>query len=285
VIPALARAELFTEQWWRTDGVIIAIVLVVAIVISRLGTLAVRRFRKRMEGSPTATDPLQARRVATVATTLVTVIRVVVWSIAILIILGALGINLGPLLASAGIAGIAISFGAQSLIKDFFSGFFILLEDQFAVGDTIEFTLTAGSNSIVGRVENLTMRATSVRALDGTLAITGNGNILAVRNRSRGEGELFVDVQLPAGTNADEARARLDEAVARLRSDPDLQRLLGGGPSAVAVVPQPDGSIAVRVSAIATASRRGRAEEELRRRLQTALLSPTGDGAGGPASA
>src|SRR5438270_6328600 len=101
--------DIFTAAWLRTDGVTILIVLALAIAVSRVGSLAVRRFRRRMEGEPHVTGPVDARRAATLAATLVAAIRIVVWTVTGLIVLGALGINLGPLLASAGIAGIALS--------------------------------------------------------------------------------------------------------------------------------------------------------------------------------
>jgi moderate conductance mechanosensitive channel len=269
----IARADLFSASWLRTDGVVIAVVLVAAIVISRLGTLAVRRFRRRLEGSPNATGPLEARRAATLAATLVTTIRIIVWTLTVLIVLGALTVNLGPLLASAGIAGIAISFGAQSVVKDFLNGFFLLLEDQFAVGDAVELTI-AGGQPLSGRVETLTLRATAVRGTDGTLATTGNGNILAVKNRSRGQGELRVEVTVPGVRDLAEFRHRIDQAVEELRTDAALHDLISSSPEVVDVVPTNDGGAMVIVGAQALASRRKRAEEVLRRRLAMRLLTP-----------
>jgi small conductance mechanosensitive channel len=272
----IATGELFSGAWLRTDGIVIVIVVVAAIVVSRLGTLAVRRFRKRLEGSPNATGPLQARRAATLATTLVTTIRIVVWTLTILIVLGALGVKLGPLLATAGIAGIAISFGAQSIVKDFLSGFFVLLEDQFAVGDVIEITI-AGGQPVAGRVENLTLRATTMRATDGTLATTGNGNILAVRNRSRGEGELRVELTVPDVRDLAQLRTRLEAAASTLRGDERLRAMLSSGPDPVDVVPTKEGGAVVIVEAQTPASRRKKADDAIRTRLATLLLAPGGD--------
>ena len=272
----IATGDLFSEAWFRTNGIVIVIVIAAAIILSRLGTLAVRRFRKRLEGSPNTTGPLQARRAATLATTIVTTIRIVVWTTTILVVLGALGVELGPLLATAGIAGIAISFGAQSIVKDFLSGFFVLLEDQFAVGDVVELTI-AGGQPVAGRVENLTLRATTMRATDGTLATTGNGNILAVRNRSRGEGELRVELTVPNVRDLAQLRARLDDAARALRDDERLRAMLSSGPDAVEVVPTKEGGAVVIVEAHTLASRRKRAEEAIRTRLATMLLAPGDD--------
>jgi small-conductance mechanosensitive channel len=269
----IADGDLFSSAWFRNEGVTIGIVVAAALVISRVGSLAVRRFRRRLEGSPDVTGPLEARRAATLATTLVTAIRIAVWTITLLIVLGALGVNLAPLVASAGIAGIVLSFGAQSIVKDFLSGFFVLLEDQFAVGDVVDLAL-AGGQPLLGRVETLTLRATAVRATDGTLAVTGNGNILAVRNHSRGQGELRVEVTVPRAPDLAELRRRLDAAVAELRRDAALQTLISSGPDVVDVVPTHDGGAVTIVAAQTPAARRGSAEEILRRRLAMFLLSP-----------
>ena len=103
-----------------------------------------------------------------------------IWSIAVLTILGIFSINLVPLLASAGIAGIAVGFGAQQLVRDCISGFFILLEDQCGVGDEIDVGVAAGT------VESITLRATILRDGAGTLWTVPNGTVLRVGNHSRG---------------------------------------------------------------------------------------------------
>ncbi len=269
----MIAADIFTREWLRTSGVTIAIVLVAAVVVSRIGTIAVRRFRRRLEGPPHVTGPMDARRAATLATMLVTVIRVVVWTVTVMLVLGSLNVQLGPLLASAGIAGIAIGFGAQAIVKDFLAGFFILLEDQFAVGDMVELAI-AGGTPIEGRVELVTLRATSVRALDGTLAVTGNGNVVSVRNQSRGRGELRVEVTIPRVSDLHEARRRLEAAVAELRRDDALRALLSSGPDPVDVVPNADGGAVAIVAAETLASRRQRAEDALTRGLTMRLLAP-----------
>ncbi len=274
--PLIAQAQIFGADWFRTNGVVIAIVLVSAIVISRIGTLAVRRYRKRLEGSAHDTGPLEARRAATIAGTLVATIRICVWTVATLIVLDQLGVDIRPLLASAGIAGVALSFGAQSIVRDFLTGFFVLVEDQYAVGDVVELTITSGQ-PLSGRVESLTLRSTAVRSPDGTVATAGNGAIVAVRNRSRGEGELRVELEVPNVGDLPAARRRLEAAVAELSADAKLQALLSSGPVAVDVVPTGTGSGVAIVTAQTAASRKRRAEELVKRELANRLLTPEGD--------
>ncbi len=279
-LAAGATPDLLSNDWFRSSGVRIVIVLVLAVAVSWLGGRAVRRMRRRLEGPAGATGPLELRRTTTLATLLVNTLRVVVWTVAGLLVVSEFGITLGPLLASAGIAGIAISFGAQSLVKDILSGFFILLENQFAVGDAVELSI-AGSQSLVGRVEDVTLRVTVVRSPEGMLATTGNGNILTVRNLSRGSGEVRVEVQVSALDLA-AAQARLDGVLRDLRTRPELLAVLSAPPEPVGVLPTPGGGVVAVVRAEAPASRRQAAEDELRRLLTVGLLAP---GDGGPAPA
>jgi small conductance mechanosensitive channel len=113
-------------------------------------------------------------------------IKILVWTLTLLLLLGEFDLNVGPLIAGAGIAGVALGFGAQSVVKDFLSGFFFLLEDQLSVGNLV--TLNAGGKELEGRVEALSLRTTELRDEGGTLHIVPNGNITVVSNRSRTRG-------------------------------------------------------------------------------------------------
>jgi len=176
-------SDLFTLDWLKTHGVRIAIILGLALLVSKLGSISVRRFRRRLEQPTDGAPPLSLYRSATLAHTVVYVIRVAVWTVAVLMVLGELGFDLGPLIAGAGIAGIALGFGAQSLVRDFLAGFFILLENQFGVGEAVELSVVGGT--VTGRVESLTLRTTVVRTEDGTVSVVPNGNIQVASNRSR----------------------------------------------------------------------------------------------------
>ena len=141
-----------------------------------------------------------------------------IWTIAILMVLSEFDVNLAPLLASAGIAGVALGFGAQSLVRDGLSGFFILLENQLGVGDTVDLQTTGGPVS--GKVEALTLRVDVVRAFDGTLHTVPNGNIMVVSNRSRGWARAIVDVRVAYTEDVDRLREVLDELFDEVRLDP-----------------------------------------------------------------
>ena len=172
-----------SREWLYGHGIPIAVVLVAAFVLLTLSRLAVRRMQRRLEGAESETQELDLQRSATLAQAISYVTRVAVWTFAVLLLLGHVGLNVGPLIAGAGIAGVALGFGAQSIVKDFLSGFFFLLEDQFAVGDRVR--LNAAGKELDGRVEALSLRTTELRDEDGALHVVANGNIIVVSNRSR----------------------------------------------------------------------------------------------------
>jgi len=158
------------------------------------------------------------QRVASRAETLAAVSRAsvsaFVWAIAVLLILGTFNIDLAPLLAGAGIAGIAVGFGAQSLVKDAIAGFFMLLEDQCGVGDEVDL------GHAVGTVETLTLRVTQLRGTDGTLWSVPNGAIQRVGNRTRNWSQGFIEVTLAHDADIDLALAALTDAVEEAAAQP-----------------------------------------------------------------
>lgn len=139
------------------------------------------------------------QRALTLGGVLRNIASVVIYGLAALLCLGELGVNLGPLIAGAGIVGLAIGFGAQSLVRDFISGMFIVLEDQYGVGDDI----SLGDAS--GTVEKITLRTTSLRDADGTLWVVPNGEIKRVANRSQRWSRAVLDLRLRADAELDRA--------------------------------------------------------------------------------
>src|SRR5207237_8657624 len=134
--------------------------------------------------------------------------------IAGMLILGELGISIAPILATAGVAGLAIGFGAQSLVKDYFSGFFMLLEDQIRVGDIVE---VAGK---AGEVEEVTLRYVRLRDADGFVYFVPNGEIKMVVNRSRNFAYALIDAAIAGHHDVDPALDAMREVGVALRADP-----------------------------------------------------------------
>jgi small-conductance mechanosensitive channel len=249
-------------DWMRTHGIRIIAVIALAIAVTLIARVAVRRFERRLAGPADATQTLGLRRVATLTHAVSTAAVVVIWAIAFLMILDQFDVNLAPLLASAGIAGVALGFGAQTLVRDGVSGFFILLENQLGVGDTVDLQTTGGTLS--GKVEVLTLRITVVRAFDGTLHTVPNGNINVVSNRSRGWARAIVDVRVALSQDVDSLRDMLEELFGELRGDPSLGDWIREGPTVLGIDALGADAKVLRIVADTRTSRRVDVERRLR---------------------
>ncbi len=197
----------------------ILLVLIVAYVANRLVRRAIRRFAASLGGervqeglsrlrqhAPQAlmsTDEIpslrRVQRAETIGALLQSIASFTIWVIAGLTVLGMFGINLGPLLAGAGIVGVAIGFGSQNLVRDFLSGIFMLLEDQYGVGDDIDVGTASGA------VEGVGLRTTRLRSLDGTLWHVPNGEIRRVGNHTQGWSRAVLDLAIANDTDVDTA--------------------------------------------------------------------------------
>lgn len=241
----------------------------VAIAVTVVTRIFVRRFRRKLEGHDASlTQELNLQRAATLTHALSTSVVVLIWTMAVLVSLGNLNVPLAPLLASAGVAGVALGFGAQSIVRDTLSGFFILLENQFGVGDVVELQTTVGP--VTGKVEGLTLRVTSLRAFDGTIHVVPNGNIQIVSNKSRGWARAIVDVRVGFTEDVDKLRGILEELFDELRKEEQLKEWIYDGPSVLGV-DRADYGLVVRVVADTRPSRRFDVERQLRERIARRL--------------
>jgi small conductance mechanosensitive channel len=200
--------------WSRESAPKLLMILVVAFVFVRLLGLITRKLVALSERSP-GRSPIRAQQVRTVTGVVRSVgVFLIVFFTGMTALKDAFGINIEPLLASAGIAGLAIGFGAQTLVKDVINGFFILVEDQFEVGDTIRIA------GVSGAVEEITMRRTTLRDSDGTLHIVPNGSIQIVSNTTRDWSQVTLHVSVDYGENSDRVVALLQEIGKEFYSDP-----------------------------------------------------------------
>lgn len=186
----LSAALSFTDQtqnlwnWFNGSPLHILEILIIALIAQRIGGRAITRAMNRLAAvdlrhGRVATANRQRARATTTGTVLRSTLNAVIWVIALGMILGEFGLNLGPLIASAGVIGIAFGLGAQSIVRDVLAGFFMLIEDQYGVGDRIEVL------EISGKVERVGLRITTVRDDAGTLWYLRNGEILKVGNLSQ----------------------------------------------------------------------------------------------------
>lgn len=171
-------------DWFSGSPLHIFEIIVIAIIAQRLGSRAITRAINRLAAvnlvhGLAATANRQKERARTTGTVLMSTLNAVIWVIALGMILGEFGLNLGPLIASAGVIGIAFGLGAQTIVRDVLAGLFMLIEDQYGVGDRIDVL------EISGKVEKVGLRITTVRDEAGTLWYLRNGEILKVGNRSQ----------------------------------------------------------------------------------------------------
>jgi moderate conductance mechanosensitive channel len=177
----------------------ILIVVVIGLVVARMGSRVIRRVLERVanQAANRSASTRAGARVATMSGVVANIWRFFVFVVVGAIVLGMLGINLTPLLASATIIGATLGFGAQQIVRDYFSGILMTMEDQYNVGDSV----TVGG--VTGVVEDVTMRLTRFRGVDGTIFVIPNGDIRLVANLSRGWARAIVDLTLPGARAAD----------------------------------------------------------------------------------
>ena len=186
----------------------------------------------------------------------------IVWAVALLTAAQEFGINVTPVAALAGLASLAIGFGAQNLVRDIITGFYIILEDQYVVGDMIQ----VGDN--LGRVDHLTLRRTVVRDPRGALVTLSNGDIRTVANLSRDWSQTFVDVSISPLVPQEKALQVLEAAATDLRNDPSWSQALVDGPRILGLQSYDQHSSTVRIQVRTAPSRQDDVARELRRRIQ-----------------
>ncbi len=246
---------------WIVGGPLkILLVIVIAFVANRLVRRSIRHFvarmqdpefregaarwRKRARLDMLATQRIpsirQAQRAEAIGALMRSITTATIYTIAFLIVLQTLGISVGPILASAGILGVAIGFGSQNLVRDFLSGVFMLVEDQFGVGDVIDWGEHAGV------VEGISLRSTRVRDVNGVLWHIPNGEIKRVGNKSQEWSRAVLDIGVAYDTDLDLAIETLLEASLSMQDHPEVGHFITEPPEVWGVEALADSSVAIR---------------------------------------
>ncbi|HVL64528.1 MAG TPA: mechanosensitive ion channel family protein [Actinomycetota bacterium] len=242
----------------------LVVVLVAAYVLTRVLRRLVQRVQNKVAEHTTPIRTLQ--RTETLTRVLSSAGIVVIWTIALFMALQTLGFNLAPLLAGVGIVGLAVGFGAQNLVRDVVTGFFILLEDQYGVGDIVEVNQIAS-----GKVEQLTLRVTGLRGLDGTMHYLPNGSITHVANRSKDWARAVVDVGVGYGEDPDVVRRVLESVMAEAKESSDLARKLYSTPEVLGVEMLGEYEVVWRITAEVKPGRQWEVARALRERIKVAF--------------
>ena len=239
----------------------LVVILAAALILNHLMHLVTKLIVKP---AATQTRAAQAReqQTRTLAGAINSTGSKVVWAIALLTAAQEFGINVTPVAALAGLASLAVGFGAQNLVRDIISGFYIILEDQYVVGDTIQVSET------IGRVEHLTLRRTVVRDARGALVTLSNGDIRTVGNLSRDWSQTFVDVSVSPQIAQEKALQALEAAIAEFRGDPSWSQVLVDGPRILGLQSYDQSASTIRLQVRTAPSRQDDVARELRRRIQ-----------------
>jgi small-conductance mechanosensitive channel len=207
----------------------------------------------------------RVQRAETVGALLASVASFGIWSLAGLMALGTLGLDLGPLIAGAGIVGVAVGFGSQNLVRDFISGIFMLMEDQYGVGDVVD------AGPATGTVEGVGLRTTRLRDVSGTLWHIPNGEIRRVGNRSQGWARALVDGEVANTTDLDDATRTIEQVAHELYVDEHWAPRLLEQPEVWGVEELGPDGIRVRLVAKTRPLEQWNVARELRARLKVAF--------------
>ncbi len=207
--------EVFVDElvlWLRTSGVRVLFILIGAFIVIRIFKVLIRKSKDRI-GVPEKVGIERAKRTDTLASIMETTVRVVGLITGFLMLLKQIGIDIGPLLAGAGVVGLAIGFGAQSLVKDVISGFFILFENHMNVGDVVK---VAG---VAGLIENIDLRVTVLRDLEGKVHVIPNGEISVVTNMTKEWARAVVEIGVAYKEDVDSVIGVLKEVGDGMKKD------------------------------------------------------------------
>jgi len=236
-------------------------ILLIALLLVRI----LKAFTKRLvqvPKSPTRASQMREQQTRTLAGILYSVGWALILTVAILMSLQAVNIDVTPVEVAGGLASVAVGFGAQNLIKDLINGFFIVFEDQFVIGDTIQV------NGEIGRVELLTLRRTVLRNPAGALVTIPNSLIGQVANLNRDWSQAFVDVTIPSGELTGRALATLEKIAGDFRNDPDWSPAIVDGPRVLGVESLSLDGTVLRLQVRTVLNRKDDVARELRRRIK-----------------
>src|SRR6202167_1468901 len=245
-------------------GLRLAVILVFAILLTRMLKGVTARLVHLAKSSSRA-GQMREQQTRTLAGLLYSIGAAIIGLIAVLMAFEVLGFDIAPAMATAGVGGIASGFGAQSLLKDFINGFFIVFEDQYVVGDLIQV------NGETGRVEHLTLRRTVIRNVAGAMVTLSNSLVSQVANLSRDWSQAFVDVTVPSDEIVGRALAALEKIAGDFRNDADWSPALVDGPRVLGVESLSLDGTALRLQVRTVLNRKDDVARELRRRIKLAF--------------
>src|SRR2546421_9295386 len=228
-------------RWSATHGINVVIIAAGAFIVIRAANLVIEHLQFKLTRRHATTDLEWQRRAATLGGILTSLMTTVVGFVAVLILLRELSIDIVPILTGAGIAGLAIGFGAQNLVRDVISGFFLILEDQVRIGDL------ARINGVAGTVEQINLRTIILRDGEGAVQVFPNGTITALANLSKQFAYAIVDVRVAYNENIDRVMGTIREVGVSMERDPVWQPIVLAPLEIAGITSLADGAATVQV--------------------------------------
>jgi moderate conductance mechanosensitive channel len=247
-----------------TRGVRILVIVLIAMILARVLKALTTRLVQSAKGQTRAAQ-MREQQTRTMAGLVYSVGAAVIVTAAVLMALPEFGFDVTPFEAAAAVGSLALGFGAQSLVKDIINGFFIVLEDQYVVGDLIQV------NGETGRVEHLTLRRTVIRNVAGAMVTLSNSLVSQVANLSRDWSQAFVDVTVPSDEMVGRALAALEKIAGDFRNDADWSPALVDGPRVLGVESLSLDGTVLRLQVRTVLNRKDDVARELRRRIKLAF--------------
>jgi len=249
--------------WLKVEGVGILIILISVFLVKRFGHMVIEKIvRRSVHREAFGTDEDEKAREDTLIQILDGFIGVLVWVMAVMMILASLGANIAPLLAGAGLVGVAVGFGAQYIVRDLITGLFIILENQYRVGDVVCLDGTCGS------VERVTLRTTVLRDLDGEVHHVPNGEIKRTTNKSMYWSRVNLVVGVSYEADLDKVERVINEIGQSLVDDPEWKDKIIETPKFLRVNKLNDSSVDIRILGMTASDQQWAVTGELRRRIK-----------------
>lgn len=252
--------------WLLSSGIKVLVIIISGIVINKLMNRFIENIvRRAVVTDKNTTAEAEAKREDTLISIFRWSLGIVIWIVVLMMVLQEFGIPVGPILAGAGIVGLAFGFGGQYLIRDLISGFFIVLENQYRIGDFIEI------NGVEGLVEKISLRLTTLRDLDGTVHSVPNGEITKVSNHSKDYARVNLDVGISYNSKLEHVIQVVNEVGEKLHQDVSWKKKIITAPQFLRINKFADSAIEIKILGETLPAFQWEVAGELRKRLKIAF--------------
>jgi len=252
--------------WFLDHGIKILGIIIGAYVVRRFGSTVVERtIRKAIVGDSFLTKQAEKKREDTLIQVANGTLKIVVWLVALLMIVSEFGIAIGPIIAAAGILGIAFGFGAQYLIRDMIAGLFILLENQYRIGDVVDLTGTSGE------VEKISLRTTIIRDFNGTVYHIPNGEIKKAANKTKDFARVNLNIGISYDADIEKVIKVVNDIGAKMFQDKEWSEKLNEAPTFAKINDFDDSAVVIRIKAEVKPKEQWGVAAELRKRIKVAF--------------